>query len=118
MVAFYKDGESVPSQPLRMDWANDQYVEAYQSMFVTTGRDRSDAGNEITRQQYRSGYTVYGFLVSPEAPQDLAFWPVETKANTRFEIKFARPLPESVVVIFYGVFPGLLELDSDRNVVQ
>lgn len=117
-VAFYKDGESVPSQPLRMDFENNQYIEAYQSIFLATGRDRGDVGNEIDRHQYKNGNTIFGFLVQPDAGPELEYLPVESRGHTRFEIKFARPLPEPIVVIFYGVFPGLLEIDCNRDVIQ
>lgn len=61
---------------------------------------------------------MFGFLVEPSAATDLEYWPVRRKGHTRLEIKFSKPLPESVVLIFYATFPGLLEIDSGRNVIQ
>lgn len=40
-IGFYVDGESVPTQPLRMNFEANQYVEAYQSIFTATGKDMS-----------------------------------------------------------------------------
>lgn len=118
LIGFYKDGVSIPSAPIHLDFENNQYIEAYQSIFQAMGKDRGDVGNELDRLQYKAGHTAFGFLVQPDAATDLEYWPVESKGQTRFEIKFSKPLPEAAVIIFYGVFPGLLEIDCDRNVIQ
>ena len=94
------------------------YIECYQALLAATDRDLQDRGNEIDRLQYQNGYTLFGFLVDPSAPSDLHYWPLPKTGHSRFEIKFAKALPESVNLFMYAVFPDCLEIDSSRNILQ
>lgn len=117
-MAFYVNGESVPTQPITCNFEQNQYIEAYQSLFTVTGKDEEDSGNEIDRLQYKNGNTLFGFLVDPTAASDLAYWPVVKHGHTRLDIKFSKALPESVNVILYATFPGMFQVDASRNVIQ
>jgi len=117
-AALYCDGESLPAQPLKMNFEADQYIEAYQALLTSTGRDVYDVGNEIDRTQYKNGNTLFGFLVDPTAPEDLQYWPLPKKGHTRLELKFAKALPEPVNVVLYATSPALLEIDGSRNILQ
>lgn len=117
-IAFHVDGESCPGQPLKMNFDADLFVEAYESIFTATGRDLTDLGNEISRDQYKNGNTLFGFSVDPAAANNLEYWPLPRKGHTRLEVKFAKALPESVNLIICASFPTVLELDASRNVIQ
>lgn len=117
-VAMYVDGESVPSQPLKPNFENDQFVDAHLSLFTVSGKDGQGGGNAIERPMYKRGYTLFGFVVDPTAADDLQYWPEQRRGHTRFEIKFSKPLPESISLILYATFPALLQIDAARNVIQ
>ncbi len=118
LVALYCDGESVPAQPLKLNFEANQYIEGYQALLAATGRDMYDVGNEIDRAQYKNGNTLFGFLVDPTAPEDLQYWPLPKRGHTRLEFKFAKALPESINLVLYATFPAILEIDGSRNIVQ
>lgn len=117
-IGFHVNGESVPAQPLVCNFEQDQYIEAYKTLFTVSGKDEGDYGNEINRHQYKNGYTLFSFLVDPTASTDLLYWPIPKRGHTRLDIKFSKPLPESVNVILYATFPGVFEIDANRNIIQ
>ena len=63
-VAIYLNGE-MPARPLKLDFADNQYIDEYRSLFATAVRIDMDNGLGITRAVYKSGYCVFGLETSP-----------------------------------------------------
>ncbi|GFT59958.1 uncharacterized protein F54H12.2 [Trichonephila clavipes] len=54
-IGVYVDGQPVPHNPLELDFSKDQYIRAYQTLFVGTDRMGQDRGeNNSTQQQERT----------------------------------------------------------------
>ena len=64
-VGVYVNGDSLPAQPLKLNFAKDQYLDGYRSLFVTNGKISRDEGLDISRTEYKNGYTMFGFDISP-----------------------------------------------------
>ena len=108
-IALYVDGRSVPSVPYEPNFEGKQFVSSFRSL----GLDNKPYCL-ITKEDYNAGYTVYAFHIAPYVDQDCL--PLLRKGHTRLEIKFAKPLPEAVTVVCYAHFPGLMTIDSTREV--
>jgi hypothetical protein len=113
-ISFTVDGVS-KCGVLQPDFERDTYVECYLSMFTSTNNYGKDTGCDISRWAYKRGYTFYVVDVDGHHAKD--YLPMPKKGHTRLELKFDRPLEESVNVLVYGLFPATLQIDQARNVI-
>ena len=104
-VGFYVDGQSYPSQPLRPNYEANQYIDSYRTLTTS----RKDVN--IDRYNYTEGYCLYVLEVDPYYSFN-----IKRKGHCRLEMKFAKPLPESVTLILYATFPEILHIDASRSV--
>lgn len=114
-AAFYLDGQSVPGRPLQPNFEADNYVEAYLTLFTGTGMYQAEKSNNISRKDYKHGYSLYVFEIGG-GQQDQNNQSEPRKGNTRLEIKFAAALTESATLIMYAKFPAVMEIDRSRRV--
>ena len=75
-----------------------------------------DVGNNISRNEFNRGYTLFSVDLSPELNDDNHFDLVR-KGSVRLEMRFSEPLPITVNVIVYSEFQNILHIDKNRNVV-
>ena len=107
-AAFYVDGKSVPSKPFQPNFDENTYLDAYLAF------SQCDEGSSlISRGDFPKGYCIYTFRTKYESQ---ALQPVSERGQLRLDLKFSQPLPESVTVICYGKFSGVLSIDDSRNV--
>ena len=107
-AAFYVDGKSVPSKPFQPNYDENTYLDAYLAF------SQCDEGSSlISRGDFPKGYCIYTFRTKYESQ---GFQPVSERGQLRQDLKFSQPLPESVTVICYGKFSGVLSIDDSRNV--
>ena len=104
-VGFYVDGQSYPSQPLCPNYEAKQYIDSYRTLTTF----RKDVN--IDRYDYTEGYCLYVLEVDPYYSFN-----IKRKGHCRLEMKFAKPLPESVTLILYATFPEILHIDASRSV--
>ena len=113
-AGFFVNNQSVPNQPFKPDFAAGTYISCYLALFTSTGKWLKDSGNQIAREDYAQGYTLYVFDLSSNHSED--YRNLVQKGHTRLELKFSRPLPETTQLICYAQFPGLMTIDQARNV--
>ena len=114
-MCLYANGQSVPSKALQPKFANDNYVEAFQTLFTGMELDGKDAGLQCSREDYGKGYTLVVFDLSSEVT-DAAIQAVRKQGNLQLEIRFASALPEAINVILYASFPGEIKIDQARSI--
>ena len=109
------NGQSQPSVPLRPDFENRNYVEAYLSLFQGTNKFKKDIGNYISRDEYDAGYTMYMFNLNKSNNDHYRI--ASKQGHTRLNIQFAKPLPTTATIIVHATFNARIEIDNTRNVV-
>lgn len=108
-------GETYPSKPLSLDFANNAYIRGFLQLFEGLGVGCEDKGNGIDLQSFASGCCLYPFDLSPDE-DDGSHWDLVRDGATSVDIKFAEALPEGgVEVIVYAEFDNLITLDYNRN---
>ena len=55
-------GQSVPANPIQPNYLTNSYVDAYLSLFTSSGIE--DKGNYITRNDYPNDYCLYAFNIN------------------------------------------------------
>ena len=115
-VGLYVNGESIPFPPIHMDVENDQYIRAYTSMIQNLEHFTRDESNGITPEEFIGGSTMFVFNLTP----DLCYngGQLYNNNNVRLDLKFKKPLDESINVILYSIIDGCVEVTSDRKIIQ
>ena len=111
------DGNTQPVKPLKPNFANRQYIQAYMSLFYGTGKENRDEGNDIAREDYPNGYyALYAFNLSPDLAEEGHFI-LAKQGTVRVELKFGTALPNTVTIVAYAEFENVIEIDRNRNII-
>ena len=116
-VGVSVNGQEIPFRPLKLSYANSKFIEAYATLFSGTGKMNYDAGNDISRQEYPNGYTLYAFDLTPDMCGSSPHFNVVQKGNLAIDIQFTTAPAAAVSVLCYGEFENTVHIDSDRNVI-
>jgi hypothetical protein len=115
-LKVYLDGQQQSIKPLETNFAVNQFVNAYASLFTGTGKWMRDEGNQITREDFAGGYTLYAFDLTPDLAEGGHFNLIKP-GNIRVDMKFGQALARTINVIAFAEFENILEIDRSRNVI-
>lgn len=116
-IKLYLDGQQQHHiKPLEPNYANQQYIGAYMSLFSGTGKQQKDEGNDIDRSDYPGGYAIYAFDLTPDLAEEGHF-NLAREGNVRVDIKFGNALAATINVIAYAEFENVIEIDRNRNIL-
>ena len=115
-LKVYLDGQQQSVKPLEINFANNQYINAYASLFMGTGKWMRDEGNQISREDFVGGYALYAFDLTPDLCEGDHFNLLK-QGNVRVDMKFAQALENTINVIAFAEFENILEIDRSRNVI-
>jgi len=115
-ISLYLDGHQQAIKPIQSDFAANQYIRSYMTLFSGTGKENKNEGNGIDRSDYNSGYALYAFDLSPDLC-DEGHFNLAKQGCVRIDLKFGLALPATVTVIAYAEFENVIEIDRNRNVI-
>jgi len=75
-----------------------------------------DAGNDITRESFGEGYSLYTFNVEPEF-EGMNYLTLMKQGDVRIEAHFDTPLNETCMCVVYSESNGYFEINQSRQVV-
>ena len=118
-IGITVNGEEVPFKPLQLSYtdASIRYIEAYLSMFSGTGKLFYNAGNDISRDYFKSGYALYAADLTPDMCGSSDHFNVVQRGNFAVDIKFTTAPTDAVSLVCYGEFENTIHIDSERNVI-
>lgn len=111
------DGRTVSGKPLTMDYEQNQYVRAYFGNNLTMGLIGRNVGNAIEYRDYKYGYALYGFDLSPSLLDGDQFELAKSGPLT-IELKFAKVTPEALQVIVYAEMDSIIEISKTRQIIM
>ena len=106
-IAIYKDGEHIFSKPLQPDFARNQFVRSYLSLFTETNQYYVDEGNGITRNDYPNGNTLFAFDLTADLGAASGHWELVKHGTIHLEIHFSQALTATINAVIYGEFDNL-----------
>lgn len=115
-LALFVDSAQVPSKPLTPDFENKLYARNYNTLFSDSGIFFSDAGNGVSYTEYPNGYCLTVFDLTPDLSCREQHWNIIRSGTLRFEVRFAKPLVQTVTAIVYSEFDNLIEIGQNRTV--
>ncbi len=113
---MFLDGQQQHIKPLEPNFATNQTVTAYMSLFSGTGKQQRDEGTDISREDFSGGYALYAFDLTPDLAEEGHF-NLTREGSVRVDLKFAAALPNTINVIAYAEFENVIEIDRNRNVL-
>ena len=111
-IAFYVNGHSTPTAPIRPNYKDGDYLTGYMSLLGENYNE--DKGILISREDYAKGYCLYKFDTCKDYCKK--YTRNVTKGHTRIDIAFSKELPEACTVILFSKFPGQLDINEARSV--
>ncbi len=114
-VALYVDGKQTPANPFTPDYANNKYVRPYLSLLEATGTLNSPFGINLTYEDWKNSYNIYGHDLTPHLSQgDIS---CNQKGNVRANLKVGTQLSGSETILAYGEFDETLLIDKSRSIL-
>ncbi|XP_052695988.1 uncharacterized protein F54H12.2-like [Crassostrea angulata] len=114
-VGIYVNGESVPGRPLKTDFSAGQYVAAYTRLFEASEKWNTDAGLDISRDNFGNGYSLFVFTIDPCGFGE-DYLNLIRRGNTRLELKFKEATTKAANALVFATFSSLLEVDKSRDI--
>ena len=124
------NGEEIPFKQLTLkypgnpngeiDTAADNeldFDEAYNTLFSGTGKIYSNAGLDITRDDYPGGYTLYAFDLTPDMCKSSDYFNTVQRGSLSFALTFEPSSKVPLAMVCYGDFENVIRIDSERNAI-
>lgn len=115
-LKLYIDGQDQIIRPIITDYGNNQYINAYLSLFRGTGKIFTNEDLDIKRLDYPRGYAIYAFDLTTDLNPDDAHFSLIKTGSMRCEVTFGTALPETVNLVCMGEFENIIRINKDRQV--
>ena len=129
-VSLTANGQEIPFKLLtlkypkdadgKIDPANDtelDFDEAYNTLFSGTGKIYSNAGLDITREDYPGGYALYAFDLTPDMCKSADYFNTVQRGSLTLALTFGESKHHAIGMVCYGDFENVIRIDSERNAI-
>lgn len=86
-------------------------------MFQNYGKWKNDSGNNISREDFESGYCLFTFQLQPYSDNRDDFLYLVKTANVRLDVDFAQPLPRTMSCIVYSENSSIFQINKERDII-
>ena len=109
------DDESIAGKPMKLKFTpgDQNYIQAFNTLFTALNKNGEDVGNFITRSDYDQGYTLFVYHLQP-----FSYNTAITRGNLKIQGTFSTALQKNTTMIVYAKFFDILEIDAARNIIQ
>ena len=129
-VSLTANGQEIPFKLLtlkypkdangKIDPANDtelDFDEAYNTLFSGTGKIYSNAGLDITREDYPGGYALYAFDLTPDMCKSADYFNAVQRGTLTLALTFGASHTHAIGMVCYGDFENIIRIDGERNAI-
>ncbi len=114
-VAIYLDGQQIPGKPLMPDFTNGHYTRSFLKTIQATGTLNSSFGPNITYDDFKKGFAIFGYDLTPDLAQSET--KTKRKGKLQIEIKYSSALENLLSIIAYSEFDNNIYINRDRQIV-
>ena len=129
-VSLTANGQEIPFKLLTLKYPKDpegkidpakdtelDFDEAYNTLFSGTGKIYSNAGLDITREDYPGGYTLYAFDLTPDMCKSADYFNTVQRGSLTLALTFEASHNHAIGMVCYGDFENVIRIDSERNAI-
>ena len=123
------NGQEIPFKQLTLKYPDDKmgkidpakdteldFDEAYNTLFSGTGKIYSNAGLDITREDYPGGYALYAFDLTPDICKSSDYFNTVQRGSLTLALTLKKA-DHAIGMVCYGDFENVIRIDSERNAI-
>ena len=107
--------QNIAKPPYVLDPENNRFIEPFTELYILMNKHGQDMDLGITMDDYKEGFFILPFNVSPSASATMEYLSKKEGGNLCLYLQFKRGLPHNITVITYATFPMELRIDAARN---
>ena len=128
-VSLTANGQEIPFKQLTLKYPKDEagkidpatddeldFDEAYNTLFSGTGKIYSNAGLDITREDYPGGYALYAFDLTPDMCNSTEYFNTVQGGSLTLALTLKKAT-HAIGMVCYGDFENVIRIDSERNAI-
>ena len=119
-ICLYSDGIPVGGSPtkVKFDKTNGHTIaRAFSELFRYAGKWGKDSGNDLSREAFTSGSTLFVFDLDPFYDGQESYLNLIKTANIRLHVQFGSALSKTMSCILLSETPSLFEVTESRDVI-
>ena len=129
-VSLTANGQEIPFKLLTLKYPKDadgkinpcndtelDFDEAYNTLFSGTGKIYSNAGLDITREDYPGGYALYAFDLTPDMCKSADYFNTVQRGSLTLALTFEASHDHAIGMVCYGDFENIIRIDGERNAI-
>ena len=129
-VSLTANGQEIPFKLLTLKYPEDpegkidpakdtelDFDEAYNTLFSGTGKIYSNAGLDISREDYPGGYALYAFDLTPDMCKSADYFNTVQRGSLTLALTFGTSHKHAIGMVCYGDFENIIRIDSERNAI-
>ena len=128
-VSLTANGQEIPFKQLTLKYPEDSkgtvnpatddeldFDEAYNTLFSGTGKIYSNAGLDITRDDYPGGFALYAFDLTPDMCKSSDYFNTVQRGSLTLALTLKKQT-HAIGIVCYGDFENVIRIDSERNAI-
>ena len=116
-LAVVVNGNTIDGAPLELDYSTDQYMSAFWSLQTNTGKAYKNDGMIISRNDFKDGYALYAFDLSP-SKCDNQYRDPDQSGDINIDCKFQNALTESTTLCVYMQYESTITINAQKRVTM
>ncbi len=116
-IKLQSGNELINGQILTPDFDNNDYALSYFSLFSNTGNFLGDQGLDVTYSDYKSGYAIFVFDLTPDL-DDGEHLSIVKRGIIRLNMRFKAPITETVTIFAVAEMENVLQIGSRGQVIK
>ena len=128
-VSLTANGQEIPFKQLTLKYPEDSkgkvnpatddeldFDEAYNTLFSGTGKIYSNAGLDITRDDYPGGFALYAFDLTPDMCNSSDYFNTVQRGSLSLALTLEKQ-NHAIGMVCYGDFENVIRIDAERNAI-
>ena len=128
-VSLTANGQEIPFKQLTLKYPEDSkgkvnpatddqldFDEAYNTLFSGTGKIYSNAGLDITREDYPGGFALYAFDLTPDMCNSSDYFNTVQRGSLSLALTLKKQT-HAIGMVCYGDFENVIRIDAERNAI-